>query len=89
MKVVASTDDDLGGSVVDFLKGVYMKVEWQLKHGVKLSRTPCESHGKRIIPLLPFHPVSHGCAIWHGVRLPLSARLCMHHVSSGCAKLWQ
>ena len=64
-------EDDMGRSVVDFLKGVNMKVvaEMAAEAWSEIKQDTLRKSWQKIIPVSPLPTVSRGCAIWRGVRI--------------------
>ena len=64
-------EDDMGRSVVDFLKGVNMKVvaEMTAEAWSEIKQDTLRKSWQKIIPVSPLPTVSRGCAIWRGVRI--------------------
>ena len=64
-------EDDMGGSVVDFLKGVNTKVvaEMAAEAWSEIKQDTLRKSWQKIIPVSPLPTVSCGCAIWRGVRI--------------------
>ena len=61
----------MGGSVVDFLKGINMKVvaEMAAEAWSEIKQDTLRKLWQKIIPVSPLPTVSRGCAIWRGVRI--------------------
>ena len=64
-------EDDMGESVVKFLKGINMKVvaEMAAEAWSEIKQDTLRKSWLKIIPDTPLPTVSRGCAIWRGVRI--------------------
>ena len=64
-------EDDMGGSVVAFLKSINMKVVAETVAEVwdEAKQDTLRKSWQKIIPLPSSHPTSRGSGIWHGIRI--------------------